>query len=279
MKILIYLMMTALISLNISQFTVMTSDSSSREQATNVDESQNYKLRDFSGDYEEVTTGIIRVETDHYEPPYEDLEQAYPKLMEFINDYDNELEDGYNGNYEIAETMVYGLGRSISPANIVSSVPLFIVDKYKNSDTFFLFNDDFLYDIEYELSFEVETFRVTKYERTSDDSESVEPDDGILYDDVVNLDIPNRQHFHTFIGVVELYSENPDLGYTYAHINRDDNPEQKYLIGWPYIPDYQLEIGDEIRVTGRVRTTTEILFEEGSMVVPIMDVEYLDDME
>lgn len=231
MKILIYLMMTALISLNISQFTVMTSDSSSREQATNVDESQNYKLRDFSGDY------------------------------------------------EIAETMVYGLGRSISPANIVSSVPLFIVDKYKNSDTFFLFNDDFLYDIEYELSFEVETFRVTKYERTSDDSESVEPDDGILYDDVVNLDIPNRQHFHTFIGVVELYSENPDLGYTYAHINRDDNPEQKYLIGWPYIPDYQLEIGDEIRVTGRVRTTTEILFEEGSMVVPIMDVEYLDDME
>lgn len=279
MKIVICLMLSALFTVNFNQNTVIASESSSSDHATNMDESQNYKLRDFSGDYQEVTTGIIRVETDHYEPTYDDLEQAYPRLMNFIEHYESELEDGYSGNYEISELMIYGFGRPISPANIVSSVPLFIVDKYKNNDTFFLFDNDFLYDIEYEFSFDVETFRVTKYERTSDDSGETKPDDGISYVDVINLDIPNRFHFHTFTGVVELYNENSDLGYTYAYINRDDDPEQKYLIGWPYIPDHPIEIGDEIRVTGRVRTTTEILFEEGSKVVPIMDVDYLVDLE
>lgn len=281
MKKIIMLVLLLTVSVSWNREEVQASESSSGNQSVLVDETEGYKLKDFAGMYGEIEYESITVSSGLYELSYEDLEDAYPKLIDFLEQHEIELQEvtEHQNKKEIKETVIYGNEKPISPVNIVSSVPLFVVEDLRSAPMFYLFDDDFLYEIKYDAPYDIETFWVTKYERSEDHSDVIVEQDSVVYEDVLELNFETFYNFHSFTGVVELYAENSDLGYTYAHINRADNPDQKYLVGWTGPPDQEIELGDELRFTGSVTATTEILFEEGSQIVPVMDVLYVDEVE
>lgn len=279
-KIIVFVLLATL-SVNWNPVIAQSDESSSAGQTMNIDETRTYKLRDFMGEYEEVSSGHFSFDTDYYEPSYEDVEGSYPKLLEFLEDHERELEevDEYVGEREIKETIIYNSGRPISPVTIESTVPLFLVEEYSNDTMFYLFEGNYLYGIRYELSYNIESYIVTKYERKSDTTDEIEANNDVPYGDILVLDFENNHNFHYFTGIVELYEENTELGYAFAHVASEDNEHQKYLVGWPYLPEQEIEEGDTIRFTGQVNATTEVTFEDGSMIVPILDVIYIDGVE